>query len=83
MSISPADPAQPYYIARIQYLFEDSSGKQAHVHWYNRGCETVLGEASDPLELFMVDECDDNELITVHDKVTVGFFFFVAFILCI
>lgn len=31
----------------------------------------MLGEASDPLELFEVDECDDNELIAFHSKVQV------------
>ncbi|CAL1530549.1 unnamed protein product [Lymnaea stagnalis] len=71
VSISPADPTQPYYIAQIMYLFEDSGGMQAHVHWYYRGCETVLGEASDPLELFMVDECDNSDLVALHNKVTI------------
>ena len=73
VSISPADPKQPYYIARIQYLFETAWGeKQAHVQWFYRGSETVLGEASDPLELFFVEECDDNDLVAVHDKVKVS-----------
>lgn len=72
VSISPADPKQPYYIARIQYLFETAKGEQlAHTQWLYRGSETVLGEASDPLELFFVNECDDNDLVSVHDKVKV------------
>ncbi|GFN82630.1 DNA (cytosine-5)-methyltransferase [Plakobranchus ocellatus] len=72
ISISHEDPKQPYYIARIQYLFENAKGeRQAHVQWFYRGSETVLGEASDPLELFFVDECDDSDLVAVHDKVKI------------
>ncbi|RUS91723.1 hypothetical protein EGW08_000549 [Elysia chlorotica] len=72
VSISQEDPKLPYFIARIHYLFETASGnKQAHIQWFYRGSETVLGEASDPLELFFVEECDDRDLVTVHDKVKV------------
>ncbi|KAH9507553.1 DNA (cytosine-5)-methyltransferase 1 [Bulinus truncatus] len=71
VSITPSDPAKPYYIAQIQYLYEDSSGKSAHVNWLYRGSETVLGEASDPLELFISDECDDSDIVVIHNKVKI------------
>lgn len=42
-----------------------------HAHWFCRGTDTVLGESSDPLELFLVDECEDMQLSFVHGKVNV------------
>lgn len=35
------------------------------------GSETVLGEASDPLELFPIDECQDTYLASVNDNCSV------------
>lgn len=42
-----------------------------HAHWFCRGTDTVLGESSDPLELFLVDECEDMQLSFVLGKVNV------------
>lgn len=56
---------------RITAMWEDESGKMFHVHWFCRGTDTVLGESSDPLELFLVDECEDMTLGYVQDKVNV------------
>lgn len=36
-----------------------------------RGIQTVLGESSDPLELVLVDECEDMQLNYVQGKVSV------------
>ena len=40
--------------------------------FFRRGSETVLGETSDPLEVFMTDECDDTTAESVIAKVKVG-----------
>ncbi|XP_051827368.1 DNA (cytosine-5)-methyltransferase 1-like [Antechinus flavipes] len=42
-----------------------------HAHWFCSGNDTVLGATSDPLELFLVDECEDMELSYIHSKVNV------------
>lgn len=42
-----------------------------HAHWFCAGIDTVLGATSDPLELFLVDECEDMQLSYIHSKVTV------------
>ena len=39
--------------------------------FFRRGSETVLGETSDPLEVFMTDECDDTTAESVIAKVKV------------
>lgn len=59
------------FILRISSLWEDNNGKMFHAHWFNRGTQTVLGESSDPLELVMVDECEDMLLNYVQGKVNV------------
>ena len=68
----PDDPSIPCYIARIASMWEDRFGdKKFHAHWFCRGTDTVLGEASDPLELFLVDDCEDSDLQYTISKVKV------------
>ena len=38
---------------------------------HRRGSGTILGEASDSRELFLIDDCDDTELAAVVHKVQV------------
>lgn len=52
-------------------MWEDTNEKMFHAHWFHRGTQTVLGESSDPLELVMVDECEDMLLNYVQSKVNV------------
>lgn len=52
-------------------MWEDNNGKMFHAHWFLRGIDTVLGETSDPLELVIVDECEDMLLNYVQGKVDV------------
>ncbi|OXB52588.1 hypothetical protein ASZ78_016903, partial [Callipepla squamata] len=56
---------------RVTAMWEDSSGQMFHAHWFCPGSDTVLGATSDPLELFLVDECEDMQLSYIHGKVTV------------
>lgn len=37
----------------------------------SRATDTVLGEAADPTELFLVDECDDMQAESIEGKVNV------------
>ncbi|OXB55173.1 UNVERIFIED_CONTAM: hypothetical protein H355_013989, partial [Colinus virginianus] len=55
----------------VTAMWEDSSGQMFHAHWFCPGSDTVLGATSDPLELFLVDECEDMQLSYIHGKVTV------------
>uniref|UniRef100_A0A6J0V8B4 DNA (cytosine-5)-methyltransferase n=1 Tax=Pogona vitticeps TaxID=103695 RepID=A0A6J0V8B4_9SAUR len=73
VSVSPDDPTKPLYLARITAMWEDVSSNEPmfHVHWFYRGTDTVLGATSDPLELFLVDECEDMQLSYIHGKVHV------------
>lgn len=60
-------------LLRITSLWEDTHGKMFHAHWFLRGIHTVLGECSDPLELVVVDECEDMHLSYVQGKVNVTY----------
>lgn len=44
-----------------------------HAHWFLRGIHTALGESSDPLELVIVDDCEDMLLTYVQGKVNVAY----------
>lgn len=61
------------YIARVISLWEDVKGgeKCLHADWYCRGSDTVLGETSDPQELFIIDDCEDIPLDSIMKKVRV------------
>uniref|UniRef100_A0A667WJL7 DNA (cytosine-5)-methyltransferase n=1 Tax=Myripristis murdjan TaxID=586833 RepID=A0A667WJL7_9TELE len=71
VSVSSEDPSIPLYLARITSLWEDNNGKMFHAHWFLRGTDTVLGESSDPLEVVLVDECEDMQLNYVLGKVNI------------
>ena len=40
-----------------------------HAHWLERAPETVLEEAGDPFELFLVDDCEDQLVTDIVSKV--------------
>ncbi|KAH7979028.1 hypothetical protein HPB49_007864 [Dermacentor silvarum] len=70
--VTPTDPGTPLYVARIVYMYETPWGeKMFHAHWFWRGSDTVLGESSDPRELFLANECENQSLSTVNDLCTV------------
>ncbi|NXD44036.1 DNMT1 methyltransferase, partial [Copsychus sechellarum] len=64
----PSDGPAPL---RVTAMWEDSGGQMFHAHWFCPGSDTVLGATSDPLELFLVDECEDMQLSYIHGKVNV------------
>ncbi|XP_033200860.1 DNA (cytosine-5)-methyltransferase PliMCI [Bombus vancouverensis nearcticus] len=70
--IESNDPTVPLQIAKVIYMWEDKNGaKLCHANWFRRGSDTVLGETSDPLELFLLDECDNVPFTSVKSKATV------------
>ena len=69
--VEPDDPKTPVYLARINHMWEDNKGeKHFHADWYWRGCDTVLGETADPLELFITEDCEDTLLNSIMKKVS-------------
>lgn len=68
--VEPDDTQTPVYIARINHMWEDGSGKKHfHADWFCRGSDTVLGEAADPLELFVTSDCEDTLIDAILKKV--------------
>lgn len=60
------------YDCRVTALWEDKNGQMMfHAHWFCAGTDTVLGATSDPLELFLVGECENMQLSYIHSKVKV------------
>ncbi|KAF7280844.1 hypothetical protein GWI33_005445 [Rhynchophorus ferrugineus] len=70
--VAPEENDDPQ-IAHVSYMFEDleTNEKLCHAHFYIRGKDTILGEESDPKELFLVDHCEDIPLQRVQEKVKV------------
>lgn len=70
--VEPRNPAIPLHIAKIICMWENKTGvKQFHANWFRRGSDTILGETSDPMELFLSDDCDDVPFTSVSSKATV------------
>ncbi|KAG9430318.1 DNA methyltransferase 1a [Apis mellifera carnica] len=72
--VEPRNPAIPSHVAKVIYMWENKNGiKQFHANWLHRGNDTILGETSDPIELFLSDDCDDIPFKSVRSKCTVIF----------
>nr|XP_034181295.1 DNA (cytosine-5)-methyltransferase 1-like isoform X2 [Osmia lignaria] len=72
--VEPRNPAIPLHVAKVVYMWENKNGlKQFHANWFHRGTDTILGETSDPIELFLSDDCDDVPFKAVKTKCTVHF----------
>ncbi|KAF6017679.1 DNMT1 [Bugula neritina] len=72
--VAVADEDRPAVndIGRIEYMWKDSKGgSHLHVHWFTRATDTVLEEAGDKTELFLVDECDDMEAASIEGRADV------------
>lgn len=64
--LKPENPEEPLYIGKVEYMYDEMlKGPTVHVHMFCRGNDTILGETSDPQELFIVDDCDDYPLGSV------------------
>merc|ERR1719370_853945 len=63
--ISPSEPSIPLYVGTVGKLFEGRDGPTVHVQWFCRGTDTMLGEAGDPTQLFRIDQCEDQPLLSV------------------
>ena len=53
----------PHYPCRVMYLFsrtfQGKKLKMAHVQWFARGENTILGRVGDAREWYLVEECED------------------------
>ena len=67
--VQPDNKGSASYIGRIVYLLEERHEKMAHVQYFCRGSDTVLGEVSDKKELFALDDCEDVQLFELMRKV--------------
>ena len=73
VAVCPEADNEPFYVARVTEMWEESGEKMFHGSWFNRGRETVLGETGDPTELFLVDSCDDTPLYAILQQVFVKY----------
>lgn len=69
------EPNKPPYIAKVAYMWEDSKKTALfHAHLFCRGSDTILGETSDPRELFLVNVCENFPLGSIAGKAKVRVF---------
>ncbi|XP_076753766.1 DNA methyltransferase 1a isoform X1 [Xylocopa sonorina] len=72
--VEPRNPAIPLHVAKVIYMWQNKNGmRQFHANWFHRGNDTILGETSDPIELFLSYDCDDIPFQSIRSKCTVVF----------
>jgi hypothetical protein len=59
------------FVCKILYMFKGVKHSVAHVAHYCSGANTVLGEFSDPKEVFPILECENVRLSDIVEKVAV------------
>lgn len=65
-------PNHPLNIAQIIYMWDEfPQGATFHANVFCRGSDTILGETSDPREIFVVDACENCPLGSVVRKAKV------------
>ncbi|KAK4878394.1 hypothetical protein RN001_010900 [Aquatica leii] len=69
--LNSEEPNQPLLIARVGYMWQEKNETMFHAHLFCRGSDTVLGETSDPRELFVVDICENCPLGSIVRKADV------------
>ncbi|KAF5303293.1 hypothetical protein FQA39_LY10032 [Lamprigera yunnana] len=69
--LNSEEPNQPLLIARVSYMWQENKETLFHAHLFCRGSDTVLGETSDPRELFVVDVCETCPLGSIVRKADV------------
>ncbi|KAB0791577.1 hypothetical protein PPYR_03377 [Photinus pyralis] len=69
--LNSEEPNQPLLIARVGYMWQEGDETLFHAHLFCRGSDTVLGETSDPRELFVVDVCENCPLGSIVRKAKV------------
>lgn len=70
--LEPRDPAIPILICKIKFMWENKNGeKRFHANRLRRGTDTILGETSDSIELFLSDQCCEASFMSVRSKATV------------
>lgn len=68
------DGGKDSYLRKVANLYEDSRGEKfAHVHWFERGADTILMDAAEEKEAFQVLYCDNVPLANIQCKASVTF----------
>ncbi|KAL5318578.1 hypothetical protein ACEPPN_013640 [Leptodophora sp. 'Broadleaf-Isolate-01'] len=64
---------QDLWYARIVYLYKDIHGGKAmaHLRWFSHGAATAIGELASTHELFLLTECNDEEVSCIASKISV------------
>ncbi|CAG8825437.1 26379_t:CDS:2, partial [Gigaspora margarita] len=60
------------WFAKVMYMYDDpKEGKMFHSRFFSHGRDTILDELAGERELFLLDNCEDNNLDTIMGKVNV------------
>ncbi|TGO26774.1 hypothetical protein BPAE_0053g00280 [Botrytis paeoniae] len=68
-----AENESKVHCAIIVYSYNEDEKAMAHVRYFERGCDTIIGEMASPRELFMTSRCADISKAEIRAKIRVDF----------
>ena len=66
--VQPKDSSIPHNVAKISNMFEGPEGATAHLIWYGRAADTVIGWTDDEREIYQWPHCQDSPLLSILQK---------------
>ena len=69
--LNPTNPQAKCKVATIKLLYESPLGASAHLQYFCRATDALLGDKADPRELYFTDECKNVPLNQIRTKCTV------------
>ncbi|KAF7941765.1 uncharacterized protein EAE97_006602 [Botrytis byssoidea] len=61
------------HCAFIVYLYKENEEPMAHIRYFERGCDTIIGEMASPRVLFMTSRCANISKAEIRAKIRVDF----------
>ncbi|CAB3990120.1 DNA (cytosine-5)-methyltransferase 1, partial [Paramuricea clavata] len=72
--LCPSDPEVQTYICKVISMWQNNQGEKLfHGRWLSHCWDTIIGKTGDPMELFLVDLCDNNPLGSIVGKCAVKY----------
>ena len=66
--VKQTDPEASTRVASIRKLYKSPLGTFAHLQWFQRATEALLGNMADPQELYFTDDCEEVALTQTWRK---------------
>ncbi|KAF7924922.1 uncharacterized protein EAE98_007010 [Botrytis deweyae] len=71
--VQDAEIESKVHCALIVYLYKENEEPMAHIRYFERGCDTIIGEMASPRVLFVSSRCANISKAEIRAKIRVDF----------